>query len=134
MIFNRKSYCVIPSTKALWRAMPGNGFQVIPGNQPSLCKRSAKKELCILDRGVHSLVRKLKARYRNAWYVGELSAALNAVRKLVESERKNVRSTVILLFPIKKQESDIRTCKSFGRTGRTPRDSCTEHLWQDHTC
>lgn len=23
-----------PYTKALWRAMPGNGFQVIPGNQP----------------------------------------------------------------------------------------------------
>lgn len=38
-----------------------------------------------------------------------------------------------ITFPIKKRESDIRTCKSFGRTGRTPWDSCTERLWQDHT-
>ena len=63
----------------------------------------------------------------------ELSAALNAVRKLSESERKNVRSTGYYFFLSKKRESDIRTCKSFGRTGRTPWDSCTERLWQDHT-
>lgn len=49
----------------------------------------------------------------------ELSAALNAVRKLSESERKNVRSTGYYFFLSKKRESDIRTCKSFGRTGRT---------------
>ena len=86
-----------------------------------------------LDRGVRSLVKNVKARYRNAWYVVELSAALNAVRKLSESERKNVRSTGYYFFLSKKRESDIRTCKSFGRTGRTPWDSCTERLWQDHT-
>ena len=119
-----------PYTKALWRAMPGNGFQVIPGNQPYV------KDLpraVYLDRGVRSLVKNVKARYRNAWYVVELSAALNAVRKLSESERKNVRSTGYYFFLSKKRESDIRTCKSFGRTGRTPWDSCTERLWQDHT-
>ena len=51
-----------------------------------------------MDRGVRSLVKNVKARYRNAWYVVELSAALNAVRELSESERKNVRSTGYYFF------------------------------------
>ncbi len=51
-----------------------------------------------MERGVRSLVKNVKARYRNAWYVVELSVALNAVRKLSESERKNVRSTGYYFF------------------------------------
>ena len=43
-----------------------------------------------MDRGVRSLVKNVKARYRNAWYVVELSAALNAeVQDITFSYQKN---------------------------------------------
>ncbi len=86
-----------------------------------------------MDRGVHSLVKNVKARYRNAWYVVELSAALNAVRKLSESERKNVRSTGYYFFLSKNGNQILEHVNlSVGPEERLW-DSCTERLWQDHT-